>query len=405
VRLLFLSSTGQCGGAEAALLELLAGLRGHQPEWQIGVVAASDGPFVERLRQMGVAANVVPFPPRLARLGEWAAAGSPRARVRFVWSLAVAAAGIVGYLRRLSAAVRAARPDIVQSNGIKMHLLAPWVAPRGGSVIWHVHDYVGKRSLSSTLLRWMAPWCAAVFANSDSVAEDLRRALGSRVRVHRVWNAVDLERYSTVGPALDLDALAGLPRAVGPVTRVGLVATFARWKGHATFLRALGMLPDSLGVRGYIVGGPVYTTDASQVSLEELKRVTGSEGLDGRVGFVGHVANSADAMRALDIIVHASTEPEPFGLVIAEGMACGRAVIVSGAGGAREIVTPGVTALVHEPGDAQGLAERIRLLVTDGDLRARVAAAARDAAEHAFERSRMVSEISPVYRLLAGGRV
>jgi glycosyltransferase involved in cell wall biosynthesis len=207
-----------------------------------------------------------------------------------------------------------------------------------------------------------------------------------------------------VGPALDLDTLAGLPQAAGPVTRVGLVATFARWKGHATFLRALGMLPDSLGVRGYIVGGPVYTTDASQVSLEELKRVTGSEGLDGRVGFVGHVANSADAMRALDVIVHASTEPEPFGLVIAEGMACGRAVIVSGAGGAREIVTPGVTALVHEPGDAQGLAERIRLLVTDGDLRARVAAAAREAAEHAFERSRMVSEMSPVYRSLAGGR-
>jgi glycosyltransferase involved in cell wall biosynthesis len=165
------------------------------------------------------------------------------------------------------------------------------------------------------------------------------------------------------------------------------------------------MLPDSLGVRGYIVGGPVYTTDESQVSLEELKRVTGSEGLDGRVGFVGFVANTADAMRALDVIVHASTEPEPFGLVIAEGMACGRAVIVSGAGGAREIVTPGVTALVHEPGDAQGLAERIRLLVADGDLRARVAAAARDAAEHAFGRSRMVGEMSPVYRSLIGGRV
>jgi glycosyltransferase involved in cell wall biosynthesis len=268
-----------------------------------------------------------------------------------------------------------------------------------------VHDYVSGRSLSSTLLRWMAPWCAAVFANSDSVAGDLRRVLGSRVRVHRVWNAVDLERYSSVGSVLDLDALAGLPPAVGPVTRVGLVATFARWKGHVTFLRALGMLPDSLAVRGYIVGGPVYTTDASQVSLEELRRVTGSEGLAGRVGFVGHVADSAGAMRALDVIVHASTEPEPFGLVIAEGMACGRAVIVSGAGGAREIVRPGVTALVHEPGDAQGLAERIRLLVADGDLRARVAAAARDAAEHAFGRSRMVSEMSPVYRSLVGGRV
>jgi glycosyltransferase involved in cell wall biosynthesis len=353
---------------------------------------------------MGIATTVVAFPARLAQVGEWAAAGSPAARLRFLCSFAAATAAAAGYLRRLRRVVRAARPDIVQSNGIKMHLVAPWVAPRDAAVVWHVHDYVSGRHLSPTLLRWMAGWCAAVFANSDSVAEDLRGVFGSRVRVQRVWNAVDLERYSTTGPSLDLDALAGLPRAAGPVTRVGLVATFARWKGHVTFLRALGMLPDSLGVRGYIVGGPVYTTDASQVSLDELKRVTGFEGLEGRVGFVGHVANTAAAMRALDVIVHASTEPEPFGLVIAEGMACGRAVIVSDAGGAREIVTAGVTALVHEPGDARGLAERIGQLVADGDLRTRVAAAARGAAERAFARSRMVGEVSPVYRSLAGER-
>lgn len=404
MRLLFLSPTGRYGGAEAALFELLAGLREQQPAWQIGVVAASEGSFVDRLKQMAIDVTVVPFPSRLARVGEWAAAESLGARVRFLWSLAAAAAGTIGYLRHLRRAVHAARPDIVQSNGVKMHLVAPWVAPRAAAVVWHAHDYVGGRPLSSMLLRRMAPRCAAVFANSDSVAGDLRRVLKGRVPVHRVWNAVDLERYSTVGPTLDLDALAGLPGADGPVTRVGLVATFARWKGHVTFLQALGMLPHSLGVRGYIVGGPVYTTAASQVSLDELKRVTGSEGLAGRVGFVGHVADTASAMRALDVIVHASTAPEPFGLVIAEGMACGRAVIVSAAGGAREIVTPGVTALVHEPGDAQGLAERIRLLATDGDLRARVAAAARDAAEHAFGRARMVGEMLPIYQALAGGR-
>ena len=55
-------------------------------------------------------------------------------------------------------------------------------------------------------------------------------------------------------------------------------------------------------------------------------------------------------MRALDVVVHASTQPEPFGLVIAEAMACGRAVVVSSGGGAAEIVTPGEDALVHEVG-------------------------------------------------------
>ena len=57
-------------------------------------------------------------------------------------------------------------------------------------------------------------------------------------------------------------------------------------------------------------------------------------GLESRVGFTGFVQDSATAMRALDIVVHASTDPEPFGLVIAEAMACGKPVVASRAGGA-----------------------------------------------------------------------
>ena len=53
------------------------------------------------------------------------------------------------------------------------------------------------------------------------------------------------------------------------------------------------------------------------------------------VGFTGRIDDVPAALRALDIVVHASVEPEPFGLVIAEAMACGRPVVVSRAGGRR----------------------------------------------------------------------
>ena len=102
-------------------------------------------------------------------------------------------------------------------------------------------------------------------------------------------------------------------------------------------------------------------------------------------------------MRALDIVVHASTEPEPFGLVIAEGMACGRAVVVSEAGGAVELFDAGVNALGHTPGDAAQLAERITLLATDRDLRARLGARARATAERRFNRTRLAAELIPIY--------
>jgi glycosyltransferase involved in cell wall biosynthesis len=403
--LLFLSPTGQYGGAEAALLETLAGLSEVYPDWRLSVVAASDGPFVDRARALGVDVAVLPFPARLAAVGEWGAGASLARRVTLAISCLIAAGVTLGYAWRLRRIVASRAPDIVQSNGVKMHLLATWVAPRAAAVVWHVHDYVGTRALTSRALRWMARSCDAVVANSDSVRADLERVLRARVPVHRVWNAVDLDRFSDQGPALDLDRLSGLPPAADDVTRVGLVATYARWKGHAIFLRALAMLPATLPVRGYVVGGPVYTTGASQVSIEELRALSTAEGLDGRVGFVGYVPNTADAMRALDVVVHASTEPEPFGLVIAEGMACGRAVIVSAAGGAAEIIQSGVNALTHEPGDAVGLAERIRSLVSDTTLRARVGAAAREAAERAFGRARLVGQLHSVYQTLAVGRV
>lgn len=404
MRLLFLSPTGQYGGAEAALVELLAGLRERCPDWRLSLVAASEGPLVDRARALGVAATVVPFPARLARVGEWAAGTSARGRVRLAAACLAAAWDALGYMRRLRRVVAEQAPDIVQSNGVKMHLLSAWVAPRSAAVVWHVHDYVSRRAVTSRALRIMAGWCAAVVANSDSVARDLEHVLGRRVRIYRVWNAVDLERYSHVGPTLDLDRLAGLPAAAGGVTRVGLVATFARWKGHAAFLRALSLLPETLGVRGYIVGGPVYATGSSQVSLDELQALAGEKGLAGRVGFVGYVLDTAAAMRALDVVVHASTEPEPFGLVIAEAMACRRAVVASAGGGAAELIDPGVTALSHEPGDVTGLADRIRTLVCDTALRARLASAARDAAELGFARTRMVGELLPVYQTLAPGR-
>ena len=103
-------------------------------------------------------------------------------------------------------------------------------------------------------------------------------------------------------------------------------------------------------------------------------------------------------MRALDILVHASTEPEPFGLVIAEGMACGRAVIASQAGGAAELFETDVNALSHTPGDAALLAQRIALLAGDRSLRARLGAAARATAEQRFNRTRLATELIPLYR-------
>jgi glycosyltransferase involved in cell wall biosynthesis len=403
VSIVFLSPTGQTGGAEAALQELLAGLRESHPSWSLRLIVASDGPLVSRVEALGVPVEVLPFPASLARLGDWGMGKGPWARLMFLTSCAAAALPALGYLRRLRDRLHSQPPDVIHTNGFKMHLLGTWARPEGSAVLWHLHDYVSRRSVMARLLRREAHRCSAVVANSKSVAEDVRQVCGREIAIHPVWNAVDLERFSPAGPRADLDALSGLPRT-DDVLRVGLVATFARWKGHRTFLEALAMLPPSLPVRGYIIGGPVYETQGSQTTVPELRALVTALGLETRVGLTGFVPDSAVAIRALDVVVHASTEPEPFGLVIAEAMACGKPVVASRAGGARELTESGVNALGHEPGDAAGLARRIEELALDGDLRQRLGRAGRSTAERYFSRGRLASELTPVYQSLSAGQ-
>jgi glycosyltransferase involved in cell wall biosynthesis len=153
----------------------------------------------------------------------------------------------------------------------------------------------------------------------------------------------------------------------------------------------------------------LYQTDGSQYSIRELEDMARELGISDRVGFSGFVDQPASAMRALDIVVHASTEPEPIGLVIVEGMACGRAVIVSEAGGAVELIqaksqmshqaniATEINALGHAPGDAAQLAERIIQLAGDPHLRKRLGAAGRATAEQRFNRARLAKELIPIY--------
>ena len=362
------------------------------------------------MRSLGVTAEVLPFPEAIARLGEHGATASGGG-ARFAAQILLASPAALRYRAALTRAIEAFDPAILHTNGLKMHLLGAWACRpnRRPALVWHLHDYLGGRPTTTRLLRWHHGHPAVVVTNSASVAADAARALADGTPVVTVHNGVDLDRFSITGVRANLDAMAGMPQAPPNTVRVGLVATLARWKGHATFLEAIARLPAHLPVRAYVVGDAVYQTEGSQYSLDELRELARSLGVADRVGFTGFVHTPEATFRALQIVVHASTAPEPFGLVIAEAMSCGRAVIVSNAGGAAEIVEPGVDALVHAPGDAGDLAAQITALATNAELRARLGHAARATAERSFDRARMAAELVPIYRTAAtaaeaGGR-
>jgi glycosyltransferase involved in cell wall biosynthesis len=407
VKILYLNPKAQLGGAERSLLDLMTEVRALRPDWELSLIAGEDGPLLGAAREIGIAARAIEYPIGLAQFGDSALAnssGSAMRTAKFVAGLGRAGIAAMSHVPQLRAAISAERPGVVHSNGFKAHILAAWAAPESVPIIWHVRDYVGNRPAMSRLLAMHSRRCAVAVTNSRSVADDLRAACPQILKTVPIYNGIDLETFNPVGASADLDGLAALTTADSAVVRVGLLATMAQWKGHEIFLRALAMLPRDLRVRGYVIGGSLYSTRGSQADIAQLRRVADRLSLNGNVGFTGFVNDPAAAIRALDIVVHASTSPEPFGRVIAEAMACGKPVIMAAAGGALEIVTSGQDAIAIAPGDASVLADSIRQLACAAPLRTQLGAAARKTAEHRFDRARMARELIPIYEELDAAR-
>src|SRR5262249_32321321 len=160
-------------------------------------------------------------------------------------------------------------------NGLKCHLLAGLVARRSVPVIWHIRDFLTARPVMGKLLRRFARAPAAAIANSKATAADASRVLPA-CRIEAIYNRIDTHFFCP-GPADSavLDRLADLPSAPSATPRIGLVATYARWKGQDVFLNAAAkVIREFPGTppRFYIVGGPVYSTVGSQFSVEELRQ-------------------------------------------------------------------------------------------------------------------------------------
>lgn len=407
MRISWLSVSDQLGGSEIALVEMIGGLRRARPGWELQVVLPGSGPLRGRVEAAGAVCSVVPMPRSLARIGESAAirhGWSAGARVALGLRLCASAAALPGYEARLRRTVSAFQPDILHTNGLKAHVLGARMRLPRPVVVWHLHEYVSRRRLTRWLMRRYAGRCHAIVANSASVAADIASIFDAPVTVHVVRNAVDLNAFAPGGPRLDLDSLAGLPAAPADAMRIGLVATFARWKGQDVFLDALQRASAAAGtIRGYIIGGPVYDTTGSQYTKRDLEDMIDARGLRGHVGLTGFL-DAASAIRSLDVVVHASREPEPFGLVIAEAMACGRAVITTANGGAAELIEAGRDALVAPSGDAAALAAAIDRLAGDPALRETIGGRARTAALTRFAPDGMATDLARVFEGVAPRR-
>jgi len=397
MRVLFVSPAAGLGGAERCLLDCVAALRAHGGI-ETDVLSLADGPLLERALALGANTRVVSPPRDLTLLGESGSRSSGSAALGLLFSSAPA---VMRFLGRLRAAIVDARPNVVHTNGMKAHLMAGALTPARARLVVHLHDFISARRASRRLLpalQRIRP--GAVFvANSQAVARDFA-GIAPAADVRTVHNVVDTDYFKEGAAEPDwLASLADLASPTEETIAFGLVATYARWKGHALFVEAAGLLrkarPD-VPLRFYVIGGPIYETRGSQVQACELLQHARDAGIDSLFGLVPFQDDIARVYRTLDVVVHASTQPEPFGRTIVEAMACARPVIVTRAGGASELYDEGINALSCHPGSAARLAEAMGRML-DPVLRARLRSSAREHVVAKFGRDRLARELLQAY--------
>src|SRR5205809_294262 len=98
MRLLYLSASGQMGGAERVLVDVLRLVRAARPSWTITVLAGQDGPLATEARIPADEVIVLPFPSDIARLGD-SAAGRARSAdgARLIGRAVVAGMSVAPY--------------------------------------------------------------------------------------------------------------------------------------------------------------------------------------------------------------------------------------------------------------------------------------------------------------------
>jgi glycosyltransferase involved in cell wall biosynthesis len=195
-------------------------------------------------------------------------------------------------------------------------------------------------------------------------------------------------RFANSLPRGQARAALGLPRDAFVVGTLGRIAAQKR---HDVLIRACARLSSHIeDLRLAILGDG---------ELAEEIRALADEILPGRVTFAGHRTDAVQLLPALDVFCLSSDfEGLPFALL--EAMATGRTIVATDVEGCGEAIRTGLTGLLVQPRDEQGLADAIGRLSADYALRTRLGDAARAEFASAFIDRLMVERTITLYRRL-----
>ena len=223
----------------------------------------------------------------------------------------------VGWYRLVKQLLRMHRPDLLHLNNLFFGCFGGAIAAKQQSipVISHARGFLVSRHLARRVVRFVDYHIAV----SRAVARHLLEHGAPDYKVEVIYD-----------PIISPDDLVPVREPDG-IVRIGMLGMLQRWKGQHVFVEALHHLSSrQVGFRAFIAGTePFGARGYEQLLRDMVQRYR----LENDVRFLGFVANPFEFLRRMDIVVHASIEPEPLARVAPEAMLSGAAVIATDGGG------------------------------------------------------------------------
>ena len=204
----------------------------------------------------------------------------------------------------------------------------------------------------------------AIISISNAVRINLLNNNVPQSKIKLIYDGISVERMLTSISDKDPRDEYDIPN---DAIVVGIIGNVKEWKGQKVVVDAIIDLYEQdrdINVYCFIVGASV---DKDYLSL--LVTSLDKAGLQDKVVFTGYKKNVADYLNSFDIFIHASIEPEPFGIVILEAMSLRKPVIVSNIGAPKEIIEEDVSGISFKSGDSRSLSKAINALIDDNEKR------------------------------------
>ena len=273
--------------------------------------------------------------------------------------------------------LRAERPiDLLLAQHPKEKL---WVTAYGKAasvpVVWTVHAPLEawmRTGVVGRVHRDSVGRLSGIVAVNQAAADDYVSFGFPSDIVEVVWNGIPLGDYAS-GDRESMRTTLGVTQGESVVL---MPARPHREKGVDVMLEALARVRAAgLRVRAIFAG--------ESRRVDEYRSLAEGRGLSDSAVFLGHRDDMADLYAASDIVVLPSfNEGLPY--VISEAMAASRPVVATSVGGVGEMVEDGVSGILVPPGDSEALADALKELAADADLREVMGAAGRSIAERRF---------------------